>query len=194
MFKKGDIVTWVGGRMAQEVIGNSFDVLVLGDVESRKDLFVGVVVRVEDPSRWPFVDQKEEWYINSFRLKEEKRMKDVEQYIKPFNRFEMANGKRGVFLDFEGEVCAVYFEANVWSTYHSNVLYNILEGDTHYRAVKIWEKERGGADITSNFNYDATPIWQEESEEQRERRKQIEQLEETIKKAQQQITYLKETM
>lgn len=117
-------------------------------------------------------------------------MKDVEQYIKPFNRFEMANGKRGVFLDVDGEVCAVYFESREWACFHSFVLDNIKEGVTHYRVVKIWEGVV--ANITQDFNYTAAPLWQEESEEQRKRRKQIEQLKETIKKAQQQIEQLKE--
>jgi hypothetical protein len=118
-------------------------------------------------------------------------MKDVEQYIKPFNRFEMANGKRGVFLDVGGEVAGVYFEEQDWACWQSNPLGNIKEGVAPYRAVKIWKGSP--ANITPTFNYDAAPIWQEESKEQRERRKQIEQLEETIKKAQQQITHLKET-
>lgn len=205
-FKKGDVVTWVGDRIGEDIKGKGFDVLVTEDVEGgcqrfSEVLFKGIVVRADEDADWVVGStggDEECWVVSSFKLlqqdgelKEEKKMKDVEQYIKPFNRFEMANGKRGVFLDFEGEVCAVYFEANVRATYHSGVLSNILEGDTHYRAVKIWEKERGGADITTNFNYDVTPIWQEESAQECARRKQIEQLEETIKKAQQQIAELK---
>lgn len=121
-------------------------------------------------------------------------MKDVEQYIKPFNRFEMASGNRGVFLESEdyGRVVACCFErADDGCSFASNPLVDIGT-DVSWRIVKIWKQECGGPDITPIFNYAVTPIWQEESEEQHKRRKQIEQLEETIKKAQQQIEQLKE--
>jgi hypothetical protein len=94
-----------------------------------------------------------------------------------------------VFLDVDGEVCAVYFTWRNGSCWCSEVLEHIESGTANYRVVKIWKG--AVANITSNFDYDVAPIWQEESEEQRERRKQIEQLEETIKKAQQQIEQMK---
>ena len=201
-FKKGDVVTWVGDRVGEDIKGKGFDVLVTEDVEVDGDMFSGVVVRADEGAYWTVGStggDEEWWVVSSFKLlqqdvklKEEKKMKDVEQYVKPFNRFEMANGKRGVFLDVSGEICAVYFESQDWACFHSFVLGNIKEGVTSYRVTKIWEGVVGN--ITQDFKYSVTPIWQEENEEQRERRKQIEQLEETIKKAQQQITYLKEAM
>lgn len=199
-FKKGDVVTWIGDRVDEDIKGKGFDVLVTEDVEVDGDMFSGVVVRADEGAYWTVGstggDDEEWWCVSSFKLvqqntelKKEKKMKDVEQYIKPFNRFEMANGKRGVFLDVDGMIAGVYFEEQEGSCWQSNPLGNIKEGVAPYRPVKIWKGSP--ANITPDFDYNKMPIWQEESEEQRERRKQIEQLEETIKKAQQQIAELK---
>lgn len=119
-------------------------------------------------------------------------MKNVEQYIKPFNRFEMANGNRGVFLEYGGKVCGFYFEKQDGCSWQGEPIFG---GDENYRIVKVWKHSYNynkSMFLAGEFNYNVTPVWQEENEDKRKRRKQIEQLEETIKKAQQQIEQLKE--
>jgi hypothetical protein len=200
-FKKGDVVTWVGDRVGEDIKGKGFDVLVTEDVEVDSDMFSGVVVRADQGAYWTVGSNggdEECWLVSSFKLvqqntelKEEKKMKDVEQYIKPFNRFEMANGKRGVFLEYKGKVCGFYFEKQEGCSWQCEPVFG---GDENFRITKVWQQSYSSClFLAGEFDYNKMPIWQEENEEQRERRKQIEQLEETIKKAQQQIEQLKET-